>query len=211
MPVFGLRKTPIPEGASPIATRYNSTWIKKGATPELAVPPVLKPKPHAAATAGNSSSRWGWIQPAKLDASDEEIFDWCEQTMVEDRLSFPFRVGDIQFASNHTCTHGRDGHTEVAEETSKRLLLRVWLDLPDSPPGIDDSVQRYGVIRHGNLGFTAAELRSGMHQFQRDPDHPVRSADGRAPSGGCDADGLAGAMQVWARRDDGASLRPCTT
>jgi hypothetical protein len=151
------------------------------------------------------------LQQTTLGAADEEIFDWCERTMAQDRLSFPFRIGDIQFASNHTCTHGRDGHAEVAEEASKRLLLRVWLDLPDSPPGVDDSVQRYGVIRHGRLGFTAAELRSGLHDFQRDPAHRTRSEAGGATSGGCGADVSAVVMRVWARREDGASLRPHTT
>ena len=65
--------------------------------------------------------------------------------------------------------------------------LQVWLDLPNAPKGVDEAVQRYGVIRHGNLGYTAAELRGGAH---------LRRVCGQ------------GAAK---RRADGASLRAATT
>eukprot|EP01052_Picozoa_sp_SAG31_P040230 SAG31_NODE_5778_length_2331_cov_1.497312_1_plen_145_part_00 len=134
------------------------------------------------------------------------MFGWCEVVMARDRLSFPFNVGDIQFASNHVCTHGRDGHAEVAEQERKRLLLRVWLDLPGNPAAVDEHVQRYGVIRHGNLGYTAAELRAGLHDHHRHRDQEELE-EGAAE--GSSVGRLAEA--VAARRDDGASLRPPTT
>ena len=59
--------------------------------------------------------------------------------------------------------HGRAGHEPVAEEHRKRLLLRVWIDLPEVRPFADEGRVRYGVIRHGKLGWTAADLLAGNH------------------------------------------------
>ena len=59
--------------------------------------------------------------------------------------------------------HGRAGHAPVEEEHRKRVLLRIWLDLPDVRPFVDEELIRYGIVRHGNLGWTAADILAGRH------------------------------------------------
>ena len=44
------------------------------------------------------------------------------------------------------------------------MLLRIWLDLPNVRPFADEGNVRYGVVRHGNMGWTAAEILAGNHQ-----------------------------------------------
>jgi hypothetical protein len=59
----------------------------------------------------------------------------------------------------------------VEDEERKRLLVRVWMDLPGAAALLDEPIQRYGTIRHGNLGYTAAEVRAGVtDQMGRRPD-----------------------------------------
>ena len=78
-------------------------------------------------------------------------------------MSFPLHRGDIAFCNNYTVFHGRAGHDPVEEEERKRLLLRIWMDLENVRPFSDEGLVRYGTIRYGNLGWTAADLLSGRY------------------------------------------------
>jgi hypothetical protein len=127
VPVFSPRAYPLSPGASPVSTRYNSSWIGKGAAQENAVPPTP------------ARQDWGWTLPSgsttdmtlsghgAMAEHDAAMFEYIDSIMARDRLSFAFTAGDVQFASNHVCTHGRDGHDVVPEEGRKRRLLRVRL------------------------------------------------------------------------------------
>lgn len=66
---------------------------------------------------------------------------------------------------NYTVLHGRAGHAPIEDETQKRLLLCIWLDLPDVRPFADEGCIRYGVIRHGNLGWIAGDLLAGNNHI----------------------------------------------
>lgn len=120
-----------------------------------------------------------WIRPGMehvgepLSEMDNEILDTFDQIAHETRLEFPFHPGDVQFCNNYTVLHGRAAHQEVIEEDRKRLLLRIWMDLPDLPPFADEAIVRYGVVRHGYLGWTAQELLAGRHHSPH-----ARRADG---------------------------------
>ncbi|MGD9753183.1 MAG: TauD/TfdA family dioxygenase [Acidimicrobiia bacterium] len=87
--------------------------------------------------------------------------DLFDQIAAQHRFAFRFEPGDIQFANNYTVLHGRAAHQPVTEEDQVRLLMRIWLDLPQARPVIDDAIVRYGIVRHGDLGWTAAELHEG--------------------------------------------------
>jgi hypothetical protein len=113
----------------------------------------------------------GWIGPAcerlgqPLTDAEKNIFDFMGSVSSEACFEFPFHTGDIQFANNFTVLHGRAGHTEVAEEEHKRVLLRLWLDFVDEPrPVAHEGLIRYGLVRHGALGWTAADLANGRHR-----------------------------------------------
>ena len=118
-----------------VTCRFNSNWIRKG------------------------RERSG----VPLTEEELEIFDFIQKTAAAHSFAFPLHPGDIAWCNNYTVFHGRAGHEPVAEEERKRLLLRIWIDLPEVRPFADEGRIRYGVIRHGKLGWTAADLLAGNH------------------------------------------------
>jgi hypothetical protein len=111
----------------------------------------------------------GWIRggmkEAGVELTDEEteIFDFIAATAEEHSFAFPLHKGDIFFCNNYTVFHGRAGHGEIEAESDKRVLLRVWLDLPAVRPFTDEGSVRYGAVRHGKMGWTAAQLLADEH------------------------------------------------
>ena len=111
----------------------------------------------------------GWIQRgmersgAALTEEERALFDFIQATAAAHSLALPLHAGDIVWCNNYTVFHGRASHEPVAEESRKRLLLRIWMDLPEVRPFADEGRIRYGVIRHGKLGWTAADLLAGNH------------------------------------------------
>lgn len=87
--------------------------------------------------------------------------DLFDEIAAEARLAFRFEPGDIQFVNNYTVLHGRAAHQSQSEEDQMRLLMRIWIDFPQTRPVSDEAILRYGIIRHGNLGYTAQELLEG--------------------------------------------------
>jgi hypothetical protein len=103
------------------------------------------------------------------------LFDLFDATADAVRLDLDFGPGDVQFVNNYIVLHGRDAHAEIPDLDHKRLLMRIWLDFDGSPrPLADEAVVRYGIVRHGALGWTADQLSTGAHRGL----HP-RGADGR--------------------------------
>ena len=127
-----------------VTCRFNAGWIRKGA--ERAGTPLTE--------------------------EDLEMFEFIRATATGHAFSFPLHAGEIAWMNNYTVFHGRAAHEPVADEQRKRLLLRLWLDLPDVRPFADKGRVRYGVIRHGKLGWTAADLLAGNHRtpHRRRPD-----------------------------------------
>ena len=127
-----------------VTCRFNAGWIRKGA--ERASTPLTE--------------------------EDLEMFEFIRATAAGHAFSFPLHAGEIAWMNNYTVFHGRAAHEPVADEQRKRLLLRLWLDLPDVRPFADEGRVRYGVIRHGKLGWTAADLLAGNHRtpHRRRPD-----------------------------------------
>lgn len=136
-PVSAYKVPAFSEAGGKVTCRFNRGWIKKG------------------------------IEQAGGSLTDEEveIFDFIRETSFAHSFSFPLHKGDIAFCNNYTVLHGRAGHAPIEDETQKRLLLRIWLDLPDVRPFADEGCIRYGVIRHGNLGWTAGDLLAGNNHI----------------------------------------------
>jgi len=112
----------------------------------------------------------GWIRGGMKKAEQElteketEIFNFIAETAIQNSYAFPLHTGDIAFFNNYTVFHGKEGYEPIEEEEKKRVLLRVWLDLPNMRPFSDEGNVRYGVVRHGNLGWTAADILANNHQ-----------------------------------------------
>jgi len=138
-PTSGYRVPIFSQSEGVVSCRYNRNWITE-ATQRLGT--SFTPEQNA-------------------------IFDFMDNVATESCLEFPFHAGDIQFANNYTVLHGRAEHEEVPDEDKKRVLFRLWLDFPETRPFIDEGIVRYGVVRHGALGWSAEELRNNHHQTPR--------------------------------------------
>jgi hypothetical protein len=120
----------------------------------------------------------GWIRGGMKKAeqvltdSETEIFDFIAETADQNKFAFPLHTGDIALFNNYTVFHGKEGYEPIEDEEQKRVLLRIWLELPDVRPFADEGSVRYGVVRHGKMGWTAADLLAGNHltPHRRRPD-----------------------------------------
>ncbi|MDH4365938.1 MAG: TauD/TfdA family dioxygenase [Acidimicrobiia bacterium] len=111
----------------------------------------------------------------EVPAEAQALFDLFDATADEIRLEVDFQPGDVQFVNNYTVLHGRAAHDEIPEETRKRVLMRIWLDFEgQARPMADEALVRYGVVRHGALGWTVDQLNAGAHRGRH-----VRQPDGR--------------------------------
>ena len=126
-------------------------------------------------TNGTVSCRYNrnWINNAALrnnlplSDDDSAMLDFVDEVAREFCFEFPFRRGDIQFCNNYTVMHGRAAHELVADEDRKRVLLRIWLDVPGFRDFSDEAIVRYGIGCHGRLGWTAQDVLSGRCEQPR--------------------------------------------
>jgi hypothetical protein len=79
-------------------------------------------------------------------------------------------AGDVYFVNNYAVLHGREAYDEApdTDAAGKRLFFRVWMYLPQFRAFSDEPTVRFGLLNHGNLGWTASELADGMN---RSADH----------------------------------------
>jgi hypothetical protein len=49
-------------------------------------------------------------------------------------LNMDFKPGDIQLLNNHCTLHSRSAYDDFAEPDKRRLLLRLWLNIPNGRP-----------------------------------------------------------------------------
>lgn len=116
-----------------------------------------------------------WIENAArrtgegLSEKEVEIFNLFDEFAFKDRLEFPFEEGDIQFCNNYTVMHGRAAHAPIDTEEQKRVLMRIWLDMPgEIRPFSDDALIRYGNGRHGQIGWSCEEVTAGKNLLPRE-------------------------------------------
>ncbi|MDE0024100.1 MAG: TauD/TfdA family dioxygenase [Spirochaetaceae bacterium] len=158
-----------PEWLPRLYEGYPWTRMEEEAPGEAAVSDYRVPVFSAASGTVSCRFNAGWIRKGAeragtpLTEQDLEMFEFIRATAATHAFSFPLHPGDIAWMNNYTVFHGRAAHGPVADEQRKRLLLRLWFDLPGVPPFTDEGRVRYGVIRHGKLGWTAADLLAGNH------------------------------------------------
>jgi hypothetical protein len=68
----------------------------------------------------------------RLTAAQHEALDLLAQVADETCLYSPFEPGDIQLLNNHVVFHGRTAYEDDAASHQERLLLRLWLTVPNS-------------------------------------------------------------------------------
>ncbi len=112
----------------------------------------------------------GWIRGGHeqageaLTEEEAEIFGYIDEVSVANAFAFQLNTGEIAFWNNYTTFHGREGFAETDDESQKRVLLRIWLDLDNVRPFADEGRVRYGAVRHGQMGWTAAEVLTGRNK-----------------------------------------------
>lgn len=102
----------------------------------------------------------------RLTTERDEALDLLAEVAEENCLYCPFEAGDIQLLNNHVIFHGRTAYEDDATTGQERLLLRLWLAVPNSrrlPAGFDvlwgstePGALRGGVIQPGNGRRVAA-------------------------------------------------------
>jgi hypothetical protein len=68
----------------------------------------------------------------RLTAAQNEALDLLAALAEETCLHCPFEPGDIQLLNNHVIFHGRTAYDDDAGTQQERLLLRLWLAVPNS-------------------------------------------------------------------------------
>jgi hypothetical protein len=132
-PTTGYRVPVFSHGGGLVSCRYNRNWISKAA-----------------------------MRGAGFTAQETELLDLLDAIAREHRFEFPFQPGDVQFVNNYTVLHGRAPHRPAESEDDTRVLMRIWFNMDDIRPFADEAIVRHGIIRHGNLGWSAADLAGGL-------------------------------------------------
>ena len=72
----------------------------------------------------------------RLSDAQREALDLFHQVTGEPgiALEFDMRPGDVLLASNHTVMHGRTEFEDAPDPGLRRLLLRLWLTIPNGRP-----------------------------------------------------------------------------
>src|SRR5580704_2884233 len=108
-----------------------------------------------------------FVEAAQRRAETPRVSDaqWQALDMLSDladELSFEmsFAPGDIQFVNNHVIYHARTAFEDDAEAGQDRLLLRLWMAMPNSRALPKGHEVLWGAIdagaRRGGIGQTAA-------------------------------------------------------
>ena len=94
--------------------------------------------------------------------SDEELeaVETVERLALDPRfrLDMDFRAGDIQWLNNHAILHGRAGYRDSADPERRRLLLRLWMNIPNGRPLAPAFADRLNTGPRG--GVYAREVRA---------------------------------------------------
>lgn len=70
----------------------------------------------------------------RLRASQDEALDLLAELANELCYEMTLQPGDIQLLNNHVIYHARDPYVDDAATGNTRLLLRLWLAMPNSRP-----------------------------------------------------------------------------
>src|SRR3546814_9868984 len=95
-----------------------------------------------------------------------------------------FAPGDIQLLNNHVVYHGRTAFKDDATPGQDRMLMRLWLSVPNSRALPDDPAVLWGDLGegrpHGGIGPSAVAQPAGPRTAVHRPAHtspPSRGPD----------------------------------
>ncbi len=88
-----------------------------------------------------------------LTDAQKEAIALVEELALSDEFLLPmaFRPGDIQLLNNHTTLHSRGGYVDWDLPEKRRLLLRLWLNIPNGRPLAPDYADRLNTGGRGGV------------------------------------------------------------
>jgi len=98
----------------------------------------------------------------RLTAPQAEALDLLHELCDELSFEMSFAPGDIQFVNNHVIYHARTGFEDDPEQGADRLLLRLWMAVPNSRALPEDHAILWRAVAPG-------ALRGGIGQTQSSP------------------------------------------
>lgn len=87
----------------------------------------------------------------RLREAQNEALDFLNALANEVSFEMTLQPGDIQLLNNHVVYHARDPFVDDAAAGQKRLLLRLWLAMPNSRPLPEDYKVLFGHVDPGAL------------------------------------------------------------
>ncbi|MEM9681764.1 MAG: TauD/TfdA family dioxygenase [Pseudomonadota bacterium] len=72
------------------------------------------------------------------------------------QFNMGFQTGDIQLLNNYTILHARTEYEDWPDPSRKRLLLRLWLNVPNGRPLLPEVADRLGTGARGGVNPYAA-------------------------------------------------------
>lgn len=85
----------------------------------------------------------------KLTDVQREAIQMLMDVAEEFRFEMRFAPGDIQLLNNHVIYHGRTAFTDDAGAGQDRMLMRLWLSMPNSRPLPEDHAVLWGDVSGG--------------------------------------------------------------
>ena len=99
--------------------------------------------------------------PTLTDAQNEAL-DMLAAVAEEQCLHSSFEEGDIQLLNNHLIYHGRTAYADDAPSGRDRLLLRLWLAMPNSRRLPDGFETLWGATAAGAVRGGVVQPQSGV-------------------------------------------------
>ncbi|AJC15936.1 TauD/TfdA family dioxygenase [Pandoraea sputorum] len=98
----------------------------------------------------------------KLSDAEHEAIQMLMALAEEECFQMRFAPGDIQLLNNHIVYHGRTAFVDDVQTGQDRMLMRLWLSMPNSRALPDDHAVLWGDVAsgkpHGGIAQPAAAL-----------------------------------------------------
>jgi len=88
-------------------------------------------------------------QARRLTAAEHEAIQMLMDVAEEECFEMRFAPGDIQLLNNHVIYHGRTAFKDDESKGQDRMLMRLWLSMPNSRALPDDHAILWGDVRAG--------------------------------------------------------------
>ena len=88
-----------------------------------------------------------------LSQAQKQAITLFEELALSEEFLLPmaFEPGDIQLLNNHITVHSRGGFTDWEDSEKRRLLLRLWLNIPNGRPLAPDYADRLNTGERGGV------------------------------------------------------------